>query len=273
MPSKSKTLTQELVERGISESVAIDFAESFPEEYLREKIEMHDVKKATGELTTNAAGWLREAIARDYTLSEEQQRKLEVKARKKEVEEREEKLRAEAEKIQEQRLKEAIANFLEKHEWVEDRVQRAIEVRKMLAESSGLDLLTDEEIEERRRMFHEQYPMTKKEKRTWLAGEEASCRLEVIMDELKSGEKKREGYGGYQKSKFTLIGAMAELESSLISCYCKGDKFCARAILKEILEKIISKLKQKVEYQVQRESLEPPKQETVVEYQVGRGVP
>ena len=186
-------LAQELVERGISESVAVDFVESFPDEYLQEKIKMHDVNKATGEITTNAAGWLREAIVRDYTLSEEQQSKLEAKARYKEAEGREEELKAEAKKIQEQRLEEALSHFLEEDEWVEDRVQRAIEVRKMLAEASGLEPLTDEEIEERRRLFHEQYPRTKEEKRTWLAGEETNCRLEVIMDELKSGEKKREG--------------------------------------------------------------------------------
>jgi len=59
-------------------------------------------------------------------------------------------------------------------------------------------------------------------------------------------------------------------ESVVLCCYCKGDKYCARSILKEILEKIIHKLKQKVEYPIPQESLEPPKQETVVEYQVGR---
>lgn len=181
-------LAQELVERGIGESVAIDFAESFPEEYIREKIELHDVKKGAREFTTNASGWLREAIVRDYKLSEEQQRKLEVKARYKEGEEREEKLKAEAKKIQEQRIKEALAQFLEEDEWVEERVRQAIEIRKMIAQSSGFEPFTDEEIEERRRGFHKQYPMTKEEKRRWLAGEDSNCRLENIMDELKNGE-------------------------------------------------------------------------------------
>ena len=181
-------LAQELVERGISESVAIDFSESFPEEYLREKVEMHDVKKAAREFTTNASGWLREAIVRDYKLSEEQQRKLEVKARYKEVEEGEEKLKDEAKKIQEQRIKEALSQFLEEDEWVEERVRQVIEIRKMIAESSGLEPLTDKEIEERRRGFHEQYPITKEEKRRWLVGEASRCRLEAIMDELKNGK-------------------------------------------------------------------------------------
>ena len=39
-------------------------------------------------------------------------------------------------------------------------------------------------------------------------------------------------------------------ESVVLCCYCKGDEYCARAILKEILEKIIRKLKQKVEYPI-----------------------
>ena len=169
--------------------MAIDFAESFPEEYLQEKIEMHDVKKATGELTTNTAGWLREAIVRDYQLSEEQQSKLKAKARQTEAKEREEELRTEAKKIQEQRFKEAITNFPNEDEWVEKRVQQAIEVRKMIAESSALEPLTEEEIEERRRLFHEQYPRTEEEKRVWLAGNDSSCRLEDIMVELESGEE------------------------------------------------------------------------------------
>ncbi len=57
-------------------------------------------------------------------------------------------------------------------------------------------------------------------------------------------------------------------ESVVLCCYCKSDEFCARAILKGILEKIISKLKQRVEYPVPQESHRPPKHETVVEYQV-----
>ena len=184
-------LAQELIERGIAKSVAIDFAESFPEEYLFEKVEMHDIKKTTGELTTNTAGWLREAIARDFKLSEEQRSKEKAKARQTEAEEREEKLRAEAKKIQEQRLKEAIANFPEEDKWVEKRVQQAIEVRNMIAESGGLEPLTEEEIEERRRLFKKQYPVTEEEKRAWLSKEDSKCRLEDIMDELET-ENKRE---------------------------------------------------------------------------------
>ena len=58
-------------------------------------------------------------------------------------------------------------------------------------------------------------------------------------------------------------------EPVVLCCYCKKDEYCARAILKEILEKIISKLKPKVEYPIPQEFLELTKHETVVEYQVG----
>ncbi len=183
-------LTQELVERGISEPVAVDFVESFPDEYLQEKMKMHDVNKTTGEITTNAAGWLREAITRDYKLSEEQQSKLEAKAERKEEEDREEELRAEAKEIQEQRLKEAVANFPEKDEWVEGRIQYNIEVRNLMAESKMIEPLTDEEIEERRKTFSEQYPETEEDMRKWLAGNEEGCKMEDIINELKSGKEK-----------------------------------------------------------------------------------
>ena len=59
-------------------------------------------------------------------------------------------------------------------------------------------------------------------------------------------------------------------EPVVLCCYCKNDEYCARAILKEILEKIIHKLKQKVEYPIPQEFLELTKHEGAVEYQIGR---
>ncbi len=178
-------LTQELIERGISESVARDFVESFDDEYLQEKIEMHDAKKATNEITTNSAGWLREAITRDFKISEEQKANLEAKAKQEEQKAQEEELRAKAKDIQEQRLQESIASFPEKDEWVEERVQKTIGVRKLMAESKFIQPLTDEEIEEKRKTFTEQYPETEEDRRKWLASDDENCRFEDIMSELK----------------------------------------------------------------------------------------
>ena len=61
-------------------------------------------------------------------------------------------------------------------------------------------------------------------------------------------------------------------ESVVLCCYCKGYKFWARSILKEIIEKIIRKHKQKVEYPIPQEFLELTKHETVVEYQTGEEI-
>ena len=96
----------------------------------------------------------------------------------------------------------------------------------------------------------------------------------------------KDGYITYQEFKERYLNEMRYLyrtttilqefakecmqESVVLCCYCKSDEFCARAILKEILEKIILKLKQRVEYPVQQESLELPKHEEAVEYQVRR---
>jgi len=71
----------------------------------------------------------------------------------------------------------------------------------------------------------------------------------------------------------TILRSFAEecmKEPVVLCCYCKEEKYCARAILKDILEKIISKLKGKVVYPVQQESHKTPKHEEVVEYQVRR---
>lgn len=94
----------------------------------------------------------------------------------------------------------------------------------------------------------------------------------------------KDGYITYQKFHERYLNEMRHLyrsttllqefakecmrESVVFCCYCKKGEFCARAILKEILEKIISKHKQKVEYPVPQESHRPPKHETVVEYQI-----
>jgi hypothetical protein len=131
------SIAQELIERGITKSVAIDFAYSFPEEYIQEKIEMHDIRKATGEIWTNAAGWLREAITRDYKLSEEQQKKQEQLQKQQVQKEALSKIEAQAKEIQEQRLKEALADFPSSEEWVEECVMQSINVREMTIKSIG----------------------------------------------------------------------------------------------------------------------------------------
>ena len=63
---------------------------------IKEKIEMHDYKKETGEIIQNVAGWLREAIVRDYQLSEEQLKK-QAQLEKKQAQQEEQRTLEEAE--------------------------------------------------------------------------------------------------------------------------------------------------------------------------------
>jgi len=178
-------IAQELIERGITKAVAIDFAEHFPEEYLREKIELHDVNRATGVLTQNAAGWLREAITHDFKLSEEQEQKLERLQKIKAEEKVKAKLEEKAKQIQEQRLKEALANFPSEEDWVSARVEAHIKVREEMRKFDPTrPSFTEEEIEKYRQDYKEKFPQTDDERRNWLITNENKYNLRKIISEL-----------------------------------------------------------------------------------------
>jgi len=61
-------VVKELTERGISENVATQLAEDFPQEYIATKIDWFDVLVETGSslIRRNPAGYLRKAITEDY---------------------------------------------------------------------------------------------------------------------------------------------------------------------------------------------------------------
>jgi hypothetical protein len=188
-----KPLAQELINRGITKAVAIDFAESFSDLHLLEKIKMHDYKKETGELTTNAAGWLREAIVQDYKPSEQQLKKqaklLEKQARQEEQRTLEEKAR----EIQEQRLREALVNFPSEEEWVSARVLEHINVREEFRKFDPTrPSFTEEEIEQYRQEYKEKVPKTDSERRNWLIGNDNRYNLKKIISELSQQPKVKE---------------------------------------------------------------------------------
>jgi len=174
-------IAQELINRGITKAVAIDFAGSFPEEHLAEKIEMHDYKKETGELTTNAAGWLREAIAHDYRPSEQQLKKQAQIERKKTQQEQQRTLEEKAREIQEQRLKEALANFPSDEQWVNERVMEHVNVREMTIKAFGGEQFTGAEIEAIYLRYQAQIPKTLGEKRAWLISSSNKYALSAII--------------------------------------------------------------------------------------------
>jgi hypothetical protein len=185
-------IAQELINRGITKAFAVDFAESFPDEYLAEKIALHDYKKETGELTTNAAGWLREAIVQDYKPSEQQLKKqarmLEKQARQEEQRTLEEKAR----EIQEQRLTEALAKFPNDEQWVRERVVEHVNVRETTIKAFGGEQFTEEEIEEMYLRYKAQAPKTEEEKRAWLISNSKECALSTIISELKAEQQKNQ---------------------------------------------------------------------------------
>jgi len=186
-------IAQELIERGITKSVAIDFADSFPEEHIRDKIDMHDVNKATGMLTQNAAGWLREAITRDFKISEEQKQKLSRVEKIKAEEEVTSKLEEQAKEIQEQRLREALAHFPSQEEWVSARVLAHIQVREDLRKFDPTrPSFTEEEIEQYRQDYKDNFPKTDSERRNWLVTNDNKYNLREITKELSEQQEEKE---------------------------------------------------------------------------------
>jgi len=197
-------VAQELINRGITKSVAIDFAENFPEEYLFEKIELHDYKKEIGEITTNAAGWLREAIVHDYRLSEEQLKKQAQVERKKAQRQEQRTLEEKAKEIQEQRLKEAIANFPEEEQWVRERVLEHVNVREMTIKAFGGEKFTKEEIEEMYLRYKAQAPKTEDQKRGWLISHYSKYALSAIISELREEKQTKEESASTVSERFPL---------------------------------------------------------------------
>jgi hypothetical protein len=185
-------IAQELTNRGITKAVAIDFAENFSQEYLAEKIALHDYQKEIGELTTNAAGWLREAIVHDYKPSEQQLKKqarmLETKARQEEQKTLEEK----ATQIQEARLKEALANFPEEEQWVRERVTEHLNVRETAIKAFGGEPFTEAEIEAMYLRYQSQIPTTLEAKRGWLISNYSKYALSSIISELREEQRKNQ---------------------------------------------------------------------------------
>jgi len=186
-------IAQELINRGITKSVAIDFAYSFPEEHIKGKIEMHDYKKETGEIIQNAAGWLREAIVRDYQLSEEQLKKQAQLEKKKAQQEEQRTLEEKAKEIQERRLKEALAQFPSDEQWVRERVIERVKVREMTKKAVGGQQFSKEEISKMYLNFSSQIPKTDEEKRKWLISSSGKYALSDIIAELRPALQRSEG--------------------------------------------------------------------------------
>jgi len=182
-------LAKELFNRGITKSVAIDFAESFPEEYIAEKIEMHDYKKEIGELTQNAAGWLREAITRDFELSFEQKKKQERLLKQQVEQEIREKIEAQAKEIQERRLKEALKDFPSEDQWVQECVKERVKMREMTIKAVGGNQFSKEEIEAMYLDFSSKIPKTDEEKRGWLISNYSKYALSDIIAELRQEQQ------------------------------------------------------------------------------------
>jgi hypothetical protein len=61
-----------------------------------------------------------------------------------------------------------VLDFPPRDEWVENKISKAIAARKELVENMGRRPYTEEEIENMRQEFAQNYPETEEERREWL---------------------------------------------------------------------------------------------------------
>jgi hypothetical protein len=174
-----------LCERGIAKTVAVDFAQHFPEDYLWEKISMHDVAKAGGGVKGNAAGWLRRAIEQDYQWSEEQLKKHQAMKERLKQEKSKREFDEQALAVQEERLQAKLLYFPSLDDWVEEQVNKRVCVRELIVSSNNIgEPYTETEIDNMRRQLIAEYPVEEDERRVWLRSEDEDCRLDIIKGEL-----------------------------------------------------------------------------------------
>jgi hypothetical protein len=182
-------MAQQLADRGLTRSVAADLADLFPHEYIQQKIALHDEMKAAGQLTDNAAGWLRGAIEEDYQLSPQQQQKMQAKARRREKDAYEQEQSARAAEIQQQRIKEALDNFPTQAAWVEAHIEKRKQVRVLMDEQFKQDRpLTADELEQTRQLAIKAYPQTERDRLAEIHRHPQAYNtdLEEILHELKA---------------------------------------------------------------------------------------
>ena len=127
-------LAKELYERGISEKVVMRICQKYPEERVREKIEMFDFLKSKQDMD-NPAGWLRQAIEEDWKPTEAQ-KKAKAKAELLGAREKRAQLNREKEEIAASYSEKAEAILFEMMEREKEAVEKA--VLSLLAEKPSL---------------------------------------------------------------------------------------------------------------------------------------
>jgi hypothetical protein len=85
-------LAKELHDRGINPKKARELVGRHSEDYLREKVEMFDFVKSSGQALENPPGYLIRMIEDNYQLSEEQEQRIQSQAKRKEQEEHKEQI-------------------------------------------------------------------------------------------------------------------------------------------------------------------------------------
>lgn len=158
-------LAQELHSRGISKSDSIKLFQNYPEELIREKLEMFDflLESRSQLLSKNPAGWLRQAIQEDFYPTEEQLRAKDAYLRMQAEDERKARWIKHRNELIEQDLK----------DWdkipLEERIKGFLEFWLAGFELKRLPNPSHQEIEWKEQELINSLPKTEEERRSSLA--------------------------------------------------------------------------------------------------------
>ena len=209
------SIAQQLYDRGLSRSIVLDFAGFFPEDYIQEKIRLHDEMKGAGELTQNAAGWLRGAIEDDYQLAPEQRRRLQAKTEREEREATAQALRERAKAIQTQRIEAALKRFPTIEEWADRQIEKLKYVRGLMIEQFPEQKpVTAQEIEQVRQTAIKAYPQTEQERLAEIRRNPADYNADFneILEALKKEARKQAHEDRVGKAVSTTGGCRRSME-------------------------------------------------------------
>ena len=157
-------LVHELCKRGLSKSVAIEFAQIHSEDHIREKIEMFELLRENDSdlISKNPAGWLCKAITEDWQPTEEQKRSKDVEAQKAQEQERQARWIEHHRTLIEQELE--IWNDTPAAERIQGRLDFWIAGQKINSREPTAD-----EIEKKRQELIDNLPKPDQERREYIA--------------------------------------------------------------------------------------------------------
>jgi len=181
LSEEQEALISALERRGVIRGIAEQLVRKHDPEKIRQVIRYTDWYRKQPNRVKNWGAYIAELIKDPHFSPSpefEKQRAIEEEM------ERRRAIEEEARRILEERLREALRNWSNER-MIEEKLERAVKVRKMLVEGGMAEPYTPEEIEELRREIAKSLPKTEEGRREWLLRNMSDkFNLESIIKEI-----------------------------------------------------------------------------------------